>query len=117
MDFIGKYGTYAYGNPFEERREALNEDLLPDVTEVDNIRVLQREDLCERFVSMVRSEIALCLQKEQPPLLLVFGHGEPESHSVCKGLRLGRVEKFRISDMAKMADVCSNGPSSPDQLA
>lgn len=109
MDLIEKYGTYAHGNPFEERREVLNKDLLSDVTKVDNVRVLQRKELCERFVSTVRSEIALCLQKEQPLLLLIFGHGERESHSIRIGLRSGQEGKFRISDLAKMADVCANG--------
>lgn len=108
-DLIEKYGPYAHGNPFEGRREVLNKSFLPDITKVNNIRVVQREDLCERFVSTVRSEIALCLEKEQPLLLLVFGHGENNTHSVYIGLKSGKPEKFRISEMAKMADVRSNG--------
>lgn len=55
---------YAHGNPFEGRREVPSKNLLPGVNEDDDIRVLRREDLCERFVSTLRSEIGLCLQEK-----------------------------------------------------
>lgn len=60
------------------------------------------------FVSTLRSEIALCLQKEQPLLLLIFGHWEDGSRSVYIGLKSAEQEKFQISEMAKMSDVSSS---------
>lgn len=108
-DLVDKYGPYIHCNPFEERREVLNNDLLIDITEANNIRVIPRRDLCESFLSTIRSEIVSVLQNQQPLLLMVFGHGEEETHSILIGWKSGRPEKFRISEMNKLLDICSNG--------
>lgn len=57
----------------------------------------------------MRTEIALCIQKEQRLLLLIFGHGEDNPHSLYIGLKSGEPEKFRIREIAKISDVSSNG--------
>lgn len=107
-DLVDKYGPYVHGNPFEERREVLNNDLLDDITEANDVRVIARRDLCERFLSTIRSEIALALQNQQPLFLMVFGHGEEETHSIFVGWRSGSPEKFRIKEMIKLLDIRSD---------
>lgn len=108
-DLIDKYGPYIHGNPFEERREVLNNDLLDDITESNNVRVVSRRDLCERFISTLRSEIALGLKNQQPLFLMVFGHGEKGTQSILIGWKSGSPEKFRISEMTKLLDIRSDG--------
>lgn len=81
-DCIDKYGSYIHGNPFKERREVLNDDLLDEITKSNNLRVVSRRDLCERFLSTIRSEIAIALKNQQPLFLMVFGHGEKGTHII-----------------------------------
>lgn len=108
-ELIDKYGPYIHGNPFEERREVLNKDLVDEITKSNNLRVVLRRDLCERFISTIRSEIAIALKNQQPLLLMVFGHGEEDTHSILLGWKSGSPEKFKISEMTKLLDIRSDG--------
>lgn len=108
-DLVDKYGPYVHGNPFEERREVLKNELLFDINEANNFRVIPRRDLCERFLSTIRSDIASAVQNQQPLLLMGFGHGEEDTHSIFIELKSGRPEEFRISEMIKPLDIRSGG--------
>lgn len=105
---VEKYECYAHGNPFEERRVVLDEERLPDVLAPGNLRIVPRKDLCERFASTIRSETTLAAQKQQPLLLLIFGHGDPDTHGVSIGLRGGKPERFNMQDMRKLTETKQN---------
>lgn len=108
-NLIDKYGPYIHVNPFEECREVLNNDLLNDITESNNVQVVLRQNLCVRFLSMIRSEIALAQKNPQLFFLMVFSHGEKSTHGILIGWESDSPEKFQISKMTKLLDIRSNG--------
>lgn len=108
-DFIDKYGPYIHVNPFEKCQEVLNNDLRDVITESNNVQVVSRRDLCERFLSTIRSEIALARKNQQLFFLMVFGHGEKNTHSILIGWKSNSLETFQISEITKLLDIRSDG--------
>jgi hypothetical protein len=50
-----------------------------------NVRVVHPKDLLERFLSTLKKEIEIAHQKNQPVLVLVFGHGDEGTHGIAIG--------------------------------
>jgi hypothetical protein len=50
-----------------------------------NVRVVHPKDLLERFLSTLKKEIEIANQKNQPVLVLVFGHGDEGTHGIAIG--------------------------------
>lgn len=58
---------------------------------------------------MIRSEIALARKNQQLFFLMVFSHGEKNTHSILIVWKSDSPEKFQISKMTKLLDTRSNG--------
>jgi len=97
-DLVAKYTKYSHGDPKEERRIVLEKDTLPRITQAGNLRVVPREDLLERFLSTLREQARLAAEADEHLLILIFGHGDPNSYGVFVGGK-GDPEKAPILHM------------------
>ncbi|KAL8723310.1 MAG: hypothetical protein Q9225_000362 [Loekoesia sp. 1 TL-2023] len=69
---------YVHGDPFEERRVVLNDDLLPAAH--DNLTVTPRGiALRDEFLRCVESTCRLAEAKNDPVLIMTFSHGDIEA--------------------------------------
>ncbi|QKX58006.1 uncharacterized protein TRUGW13939_05126 [Talaromyces rugulosus] len=84
-DLIGKYREYVYGDPKGGRRVVLNEDMLQQIQVSGTIRVVQRDQLLERFVSTVREQACLAADADEHLVILIFGHGQWGTYGVHIG--------------------------------
>jgi hypothetical protein len=82
---VERYGRYAHGNPFQERRVVLEERLLEAIRGAGTLRVVEPRTLLERFVKTVEDECKEAIKAEQNVLLLIFGHGDEGSYGVTIG--------------------------------
>ncbi|KAI9766499.1 MAG: hypothetical protein M1840_006456 [Geoglossum simile] len=82
---VERYGRYAHGNPFQERRVVLEERLLETIRGAGTLRVVEPKMLLERFVKTVEDECKEAMKAEQNVLLLIFGHGDSHSYGVTIG--------------------------------
>lgn len=82
---VQKYCEYAHGDPTKDRRVVLDAKLLPDVENNTRLRVVQRDNLLERFISTVRDQSKLAAAEGEPLLVLIFGHGEERTYGVQLG--------------------------------
>lgn len=74
-----------HGNRLEMRRVVLDRSMLPSIQAAGNIRVTTPKILLERFWATVRSECQIAAQQNQPVLILIFGHGDPDTYGVSIG--------------------------------
>jgi len=56
---VEKYTEYLHGDPKNERRVVLDRDCLPRVAQAENLRVVPRADLLERFLSTLEEQSRL----------------------------------------------------------
>jgi hypothetical protein len=82
---VERYGRYAHGNPFQERRVVLEERLLETIRGAGTLRVVEPKTLLERFIKTVEDECKEAIKAEQSVLLLIFGHGDSRSYGVTIG--------------------------------
>ncbi|KAE8377808.1 hypothetical protein BDV26DRAFT_292795 [Aspergillus bertholletiae] len=82
---VSKYKEYAHGSRSGDRRVVLDEVLLDRIEASKNIRVIPPKDLLERFLATLRSESQMAMEKNQPLLVFVFGHGEADTFGVAVG--------------------------------
>lgn len=83
---LNKYSDFVHGNA--ERRIVLDQTMLPelgDVRVVDTSRDSNQNDLVELFLSTVRKEAEKSVENDQALLVLVFGHGDEDTHSITIG--------------------------------
>ncbi|KAL1963676.1 hypothetical protein VTN77DRAFT_7880 [Rasamsonia byssochlamydoides] len=97
-DLVAKYAKYAHGDPKKERRIVLDKDTLLRITQAGNLWVVPREDLLERFLSTLREQVRLAAEADEHLLILIFGHGDPNSYGVFVGGK-GDPEKAPILHM------------------
>ncbi|KAE8378349.1 hypothetical protein BDV26DRAFT_261773 [Aspergillus bertholletiae] len=91
---VEKYKEYAHGNPRNERRVVLDQTMLPAIDSAQNLRIVPKGDLGERFVKTVEEQARLAFVYSETLILLVFGHGDKDSHGVYLGGRSPQNEKF-----------------------
>ncbi|KAJ5333027.1 uncharacterized protein N7506_006810 [Penicillium brevicompactum] len=76
---IQEYGPYLHGNPCEERKTCLDNDML-DQDELTPVTVVRSNQMIDRFLSEARLASELAKRTEAPLLLLVFCHGHSNYH-------------------------------------
>ncbi|KAI9775945.1 MAG: hypothetical protein M1816_005657 [Peltula sp. TS41687] len=84
---IRKYTEYAHGNSYHTRRIVLSRDQQPT-----DIRVETPERLLDRFIDRLQETCARAHSVNEPIFLLLFGHGDQETH----GVEIGRAENGEI---------------------
>jgi hypothetical protein len=84
---VEKYTEYLHGDPKNERRVVLDRDCLPRVAQAKNLRVVPRADLLERFLSTLEEQSRLARDFDEHLLVLIFGHGDLDSHGVIIGTK------------------------------
>ncbi|KAL8853893.1 MAG: hypothetical protein Q9221_001364 [Calogaya cf. arnoldii] len=84
-DLVRYYREYAHGDPSKDHRVVLNKDMLKPMAEANNIRKTERGDLLERFLATFKDECKAAEQLQQPVLLLLFGHGDPNTYGIAIG--------------------------------
>ncbi|KAI9763102.1 MAG: hypothetical protein M1840_000914 [Geoglossum simile] len=82
---VEQYGRYAHGNPCQERRIVLEEQLLVAIQEAGTLRIVEPRILLERFLKTVEDECKEAVKNGQEVLLLVFGHGDGDTYGVTIG--------------------------------
>lgn len=80
-DLVVKYAEYARGDPEKDRRIVLDKNTLPRITQADNLQVVPREDLLEQFLCTLQEQARLAAEADEH-LILIFGHGDPNSYGV-----------------------------------
>lgn len=97
-DLVRKYTEYAHGDPKGERRVVLDQNTMPGIEQTDSLRVVSRKDLLERFLSTLREQSLLAKNENQHLVVLVFGHGDPETFGVALG---GDEPNLKIEDVQR----------------
>ncbi|KAL8754590.1 MAG: hypothetical protein Q9184_005069 [Pyrenodesmia sp. 2 TL-2023] len=81
---VDKYTEYQHGEP-ADRRVVLEARMLPEIQAVNNIRVFPRGDLLQDFLRTFEGECKIAARYNQPVLLLIFGHGDKDTHGIAIG--------------------------------
>ncbi|KAJ5895046.1 hypothetical protein N7495_006737 [Penicillium taxi] len=68
---VDKYTEYAHG----ERRVVLDAGMLPKIDVAQNIRVVSRENLSERYLGTLREQAQEAAVNGEHLIILIFGHG------------------------------------------
>ncbi|KAJ5222803.1 uncharacterized protein N7469_009043 [Penicillium citrinum] len=76
---VEKYGPYLHGNPYEERKVCLDDELLRQ-KKLTDVTVVRSSGMIERFISEAKRASELAKKTNAPLLLLVFCHGLPNHH-------------------------------------
>ncbi|KAI9678811.1 MAG: hypothetical protein M1817_005870 [Caeruleum heppii] len=95
-ELVRKYQEYAHGNSFDSRRVVLDGDILNNFsTRPQDLRILPKERVLTEFLETLHSESRLAVENDQPVLVLIFGHGDEDTH----GIFIGPIEDNRFLDM------------------
>ncbi len=82
---VKRYGAYAHGEATGDHRIVLDKTLLQQVNKFSNLRVFPSATLLEDFLLTLALELKIAAQNSQPVLLLVFGHGDPDTYGIAVG--------------------------------
>ncbi|KAI9885595.1 MAG: hypothetical protein M1823_002604 [Watsoniomyces obsoletus] len=87
-DLVQKYGEYAHGNPWQDRRIVLDADLLQqeDRSPRDALVITEAHELLEKFLTHFRDVCRRAHAAGDPILLLIFGHGDGDTYGIDIGL-------------------------------
>ncbi|KAI0392527.1 hypothetical protein F5Y17DRAFT_355232 [Xylariaceae sp. FL0594] len=80
-DLLRTYGRYCHGNPYQPRRVVLSDTLL-DEGNISMPTVLPRDGMKRGVLETLTRLSDLSHEIEAPLLVLVFGHRQPEDHSL-----------------------------------
>ncbi len=80
---VKTYGQYALGNPLKERRVVLDQSFLnnPDLRP-HSLEIVKQDKLLSAFLDYLKKECRVARHEGQPVLVLIFGHGEEDTHNV-----------------------------------
>jgi hypothetical protein len=73
---VKKYGSFLHGNPYEERKICLSQELL-DSDELSPVTVVSPARMIDQFLIEARRASELAKRTSAPLLLLIFCHGLP----------------------------------------
>ncbi|KAJ5158291.1 uncharacterized protein N7500_007942 [Penicillium coprophilum] len=76
---VEKYGPYLHGNPYEDRKVCLDQDLL-DQRQITPVTLVSSGEMIDRVLSEAKWASELAKRHEAPLLLLFFCHGLPNHH-------------------------------------
>lgn len=86
-NLVEKYTTYGHGERKEDHRIVLDSNLLPGIENDPNVRIFERKDLLQDFLRTFQGECKVAASLNQPVVLMVFGHGSPDTYGVAIGGR------------------------------
>ncbi|CAM1507528.1 Fc.00g071690.m01.CDS01 [Cosmosporella sp. VM-42] len=95
---LAAYPMYLHGNPFQDRKVVLNNDLLNN-DELTPVTIVQPAYMIDRFLQEVRTASEIAKRQEAPLLLLVFCHGKDDFSFVLdngnreKGISITRLKE------------------------
>ncbi|KAF2710540.1 hypothetical protein K504DRAFT_264762 [Pleomassaria siparia CBS 279.74] len=81
---VSRYKTYLHGNPFNDRKAVLDQELVNRGFGSGCV-IVGRDSLCDSFLSHLKKESQLAKDNEQPLLVMIFGHGVEGSHEILLG--------------------------------
>ncbi|KAJ5607181.1 hypothetical protein N7537_003800 [Penicillium hordei] len=76
---VEKYGSFLHGNPYEERKICLSQELL-DSDELSPVTVVRPARMIDQFLIEARRASELAKRMSAPLLLIIFCHGLPDFH-------------------------------------
>lgn len=79
------YEEYVHGHPSGDRRVVIDSQTLSAQESSGDIQVFHPDDLLERFLATLRTEMELAEQLKQPVLLLNFGPGDEATYGISLG--------------------------------
>ncbi|PGH18740.1 hypothetical protein AJ79_00153 [Helicocarpus griseus UAMH5409] len=95
-DLVDKYGPYLHGNPFHRRKVVLDSEMIVS-GKIGPITICDRATLKSDFITTLRSEVQAAREDLQDLLILVFGHGDIQTHGIILGT--GEFSKLRSSNI------------------
>jgi hypothetical protein len=82
---VKKYGEFVHGSWRGDRRVVLDASMLGHFEQANDLRICSPTNLLERFLATLKDEVEIAGQRNQPVLVLVFGHGNEETHGIAVG--------------------------------
>ncbi|KAL8663085.1 MAG: hypothetical protein Q9202_004122 [Teloschistes flavicans] len=104
---LNEYDRYIHGNPFGERREVLNRDILEQMK--NSMHAPQRvpgTDILERFRETVFAECKEAHENKSNVLVLMFGHGDFGKNGIEIGVH--SIKTLRLMTMIKELTIYSD---------
>ncbi|KAB8218079.1 hypothetical protein BDV33DRAFT_232366 [Aspergillus novoparasiticus] len=74
---VKKYGPFLHGNPYEDRKVVLSQELL-DSNAFTPVTIVKTTDMIDRFLHEIQRASKQAKHKQAPLLILVFSHGFPD---------------------------------------
>ncbi|KAL1964250.1 hypothetical protein VTN77DRAFT_7208 [Rasamsonia byssochlamydoides] len=107
-----KYTEYAHGDSKRDRRIVLDKDTLRRINQAGNLRVVSRADLLERFLRTLEEQAQLAANAQEHLIVLVFGHGDPDTYGVSIGGWLVQPDVVKNSGrpLLNTTEVAAAGP-------
>ncbi|KAJ5827501.1 hypothetical protein N7447_004264 [Penicillium robsamsonii] len=102
---VKEYGSFLHGNPYEERKICLSQELL-DSDELSPVTVVSPARMIDQFLIEARRASELAKRTSAPLLLLIFCHGLPNFHLLLnngdtqRGLSMVRLQASQRSLLA-----------------
>jgi hypothetical protein len=90
---VERYTEFLHGNPYEDRKVCLSQELL-DNNRLTDVTLVKPRQMIERFLTEAKAASELARRRNAPLLLLIFCHGLPSFQLVLndgdkkKGLRI-----------------------------
>jgi hypothetical protein len=81
---VSTYTEYLHGNPYQDRRVVLSQDIL-EQKKLTPVRRLMPATAPRDYLEILRQEAAEAHRKHEPLLLLIFGHGHESSSQILIG--------------------------------
>ncbi|KAJ9491303.1 hypothetical protein VN97_g1945 [Penicillium thymicola] len=100
---VEKYGPFLHGNPYEEQKICLSQELL-DSDELSPVTVVSPERMIDQFLIEAKKASELAKRTSAPLLLLIFCHGLPYFHFL-----LNNADKQRGLGMVRLKGVLELG--------
>lgn len=94
---VDVYGEYLHGNPFEDRKVVLSQDLLDEGLGKDVV-VVPRAQLKQQFCLLLKREAELARNHGQSLLVMTMAYGREETHAVNLGELHNKDDWFAIDD-------------------
>ncbi|KAI1864899.1 uncharacterized protein JN550_008719 [Neoarthrinium moseri] len=97
VKLLEKYGPFLHGNPYQDRKVVLSQEML-DQDQLSPVTLVKTTDMIRRFLEEARIESEKAKYNNSPLLLLVFCHGLEsfemllDNGNRSKGLRLQQLK-------------------------
>ncbi|KAF2712456.1 hypothetical protein K504DRAFT_452642 [Pleomassaria siparia CBS 279.74] len=113
LDFnslVAKHTRYLHGNPYNDRKVVLDQDVLPKLSASNSgLTYVHSDSLKSKFDSVLRENCAQASENGESVLVLIFAHGEASSRKGVRNYNLlvgtsqpGKAPKYHLRTFKEM---------------